>query len=118
MIHKKKKEEGKFRLFRPYSRPISAVSGMFRPFPACFDRIGCRPIRPDMTDTARFWPNQTDSVRIEADLARIEPHWREFEKKKKKTQTRTNARATTSDAVSRVGRGCDTSGAAFVLSSP
>ena len=56
---------------------FKADFGRFRPFPACsgrfsayFGRIGCRPIRPDMADTARFWPNQIGS-------ARIEPHWRE-----------------------------------------
>ena len=104
---KKKKEECKFCLFRPYSRPISAVSGKFRPFPACFGRIDRRPIRPDMADTAQFWLNQPDSTRIEADLARIKPHWHKSsrggvnprkKKKKKKTQTRTDARATVSDA--------------------
>ena len=63
-----------------------------------------------MADTARFWPNQPDSARIEADSARIEPHRREWsrvgtnqaesariQEKKKKTQTRTDARATASD---------------------
>ena len=64
----KKKKEGKFRLFRPYSRPISAVSGLFQP-PA---------------DTARFWPNQPGLAWIEADSARIEPSRRETAKKKKK----------------------------------
>ena len=59
----------------------------FGRFPACFDRIGSigrRPIRTDMADMARFWPNQPDSVQIEADSARIEPHRRESEEKKKK----------------------------------
>ena len=53
-----------------------------------------------MADTARIWPNQPDSARIEADLARIEPHWRELSqvganprKKKKKN----------ADAVRRAG---------------
>ena len=41
-------------------------------FSACFGRICCQPIRPNMADTARFWPNQPGSVRIEADSARIE----------------------------------------------
>ena len=84
----------------------------FGRFPACFGRIGSigrRPIRADMADLARFWPNQPDSARIEADSARIEPHQRESsrvganprkkkKKKKKKTQTRSDARATASDA--------------------
>ena len=92
---KKKKEEGKFRLFRPYSRPISAVSGKFRPFPACFGR---RSIRPDMADTARFWPNQPGSTRIVADSAWIEPHQRELSRvganlRKKKKNANANRRA-------------------------
>ena len=37
-----------------------------------------------MADTARFWLNQPDSARIEANSARIEPHRRESEKKRKK----------------------------------
>ena len=86
-------------------RRISAVPatfkadfGLFRPFPACFDRIVRRSIRSDMADTARFWPNQPGSMRIE-------PHQRESKKKKKKKKLKrgTDARATTSDAVSRVG---------------
>ena len=52
-----------------------------------------------MADTARFWPNQPGSARIEADSARIELHrLRESEKKKKKTQTRSDALVTASDA--------------------
>ena len=45
------------------------ISAYFSHFSACFGRIGSRPIRPDMADTARFWPNQPGSARIEADLA-------------------------------------------------
>ena len=37
-----------------------------------------------MADTARFWLNQPNSARIEANSARIEPHRRESEKKRKK----------------------------------
>ena len=75
-------------------RPVSAC---FRPVSACFGRIGSigrRPIRPDMADMARFWPNQPDSARIEADSARIEPHRRESSRvdanprKKKKKKRR------------------------------
>ena len=119
MIHKKRKKNASFRFY-------SHTQGRFRPFPACFGLFpACfgliRPIsglfrpyrqyRPpadtsDMADTARFWPNQPDSARIEADSARIEPHRRESsrvgsnprKKKKKKTQTRSDARATASDA--------------------
>ena len=79
----------------------------FGRFLACFGRIGRRPIRPDMADMARFWPNQPDSARIEADSARIEPHRRKSSRvganpRKKKTQTRSDAWATASDAASRV----------------
>ena len=84
MIHKKRKKNASFGF-------DSHIQGRFRPFPACsgrfsayFGRIGCRPIRPDMADTARFWPNQPDSARIEADSARIEPSRHESEKKKKR----------------------------------
>ena len=100
MIHKKRKKNASFGFY-------SHTQGRFRPFPACFGRIGSigrRPIRPDMADMARFWPNQPDSARIEADSARIEPHRRESSRvganprKKKKTQTRSDARATASDA--------------------
>ena len=77
MIHKKRKKNASFGF-------DSHIQGRFRPFPACsgrfsayFGRIGRRSIRPDMADTARFWPNQPDSARIEADSARIEPHRRE-----------------------------------------
>ena len=55
-------------------RQVSAFLACFGRFPACFGR---RPIRPDMADTARFWPNQPGSARIKADSARIEPHRRE-----------------------------------------
>ena len=124
MIHKKRKKNASFGFY-------SHTQGRFRPFPACFGLF--RPYqqyRPpadtsDMADTARFWPNQPDSARIEADSARIERHRRESsrvganprKKKKKKTQTRSDSRATASDAASRVGRGCGTPGAASVLSS-
>ena len=84
-------------------RRVSACSGRF---PAWFGRIDRRPIR---LDTARFWPNQPESARIEAPSARIEPHRRESEKKKKTDAVRR--------AGNRVGRGCGTSGAASVLSS-
>ena len=70
MIHKKRKKNASFGF-------DSHIQGRFRPFPAYFGRIGRRPIRLDMADTARFWPNQPNSARIEADSARIEPHRRE-----------------------------------------
>ena len=97
LIHKKRKKNASFGF-------SSHIQGRFRPFPACFGRIG----RPDMADKARFWPNQSGSTRIEADSARIKPHRRESSRvsanprKKKKTQTRSDARATVSDTASRV----------------
>ena len=42
------------------------ISACFGRFSACFSCIGRQPIRPDMADTARFWPNQPDSAQIEA----------------------------------------------------
>ena len=91
---KKKKKDSKFQLFWPYSRPISTISGMFRPFPAC---IGCQPIRPDSGrinpvwcelklirhESSRIGANQAESVQI---------------REKKKMQTQTDARATASYA--------------------
>ena len=57
---------------------FKADFGIFRLFPACSGRIGCRPIRPDMTDMApilaesaqfgtnqsQFGANRAKSVRI------------------------------------------------------
>ena len=98
---------------------FKADFGRFRPFSAYFGRIGRRPIRPDMADTARFWPNQPDSARIEADSARIEPSRRESEKKKKcrRGPTCRQLHRMPHPASGRVGRGCGTFGATFVLSS-
>ena len=132
MIHKKRKKNASFGFY-------SHTQGRFRPFPACFGRfpacfdrigsIGRWPIRPDMADTARFWSNQPDSARIEADSARIELHRRESSrvganprKKKKKNKprrgpTRGQPRRTPRPASRRVGRGCSTPGATSVLSS-
>ena len=107
MIHKKKKEEGKFRLFRPYSRPISAISGVFRPFSGLF-----RPYRPPadttrygrygpiLAESAQFGANQSRFGTNQAASARIELSRRESEKKNiyKKTQTRSDVRANASDA--------------------
>ena len=86
---------------------FKADFGLFWPFPACFGRIGHWSIRTDMADTARFWPNQPDSERIEADSTQIEPRQRESsrvgpnlrkKKKKKKLRRSTDARATTLEA--------------------
>ena len=76
-------------------------SGLFRPVSGLFRQYRLPADMSDMADTARFWPNQPDSARIEADSARIEPHRREssrvganpIKKKKKKNP----------DAVRRVG---------------
>ena len=94
---------------------LKADFGLFRPFSGLY-----RQYRPpaDMADTARFWPNQPDSARIEADSAQIEPHRRESEKKKpRRSPTRGQPRRTPRPASCRVGRGCGTSGAASVHSS-
>ena len=78
---------------------LKADFGLFRPVSGLFRQYRPPADTSDMADTARFWPNQPDSARIEADSARIEPHRRESsrvdanprEKKKKKTQTQTDA---------------------------
>ena len=91
MIHKKRKKNASFGFF-------GHIQGQFRPFLACFGRIGRRPIRPNMADTARLWPNQPSSAQI--DPHRCELSWVDANprKKKKKPQTRSNAQATASDA--------------------
>ena len=101
MIYKKKekKEECKFRLFRPYSRPISAVSGLFRPYRPSANTTRYGRYGPILAESARFGANRSRFGTNQAALAQIEPRRRESEKKKKKkTQTRTDARATVSDA--------------------
>ena len=111
---KKRKKKASF----GFSNHIQGRFRPFRPFPASFGRIGCRPIRPDMANTARFWPNQPGSARIEANSVRIEPHWHESSRvganprKKKKKKVDADWRVG-----NRVGRGCGTSSAATVLSS-
>ena len=102
-----------------FSAIFKANFGLFRLILACFGRIGYPSIRPNMADTARFWPNQPGSARIEADLARIEPSRRESEKKNKKTQRgpmRGQPRWTPHPASGRVGCRCGTSVAASMLS--
>ena len=91
LIHKKRKKNASFGF-------SSHIQGRFRPFPACFGRIGRRPIRPDMADKARFWPNQPGSTRIEADSARIKPHRRESSRVSANPRKKKNA-----DAVRRAG---------------
>ena len=113
MIHKKRKKKASFGFsghIQGRFRHISAVSGMFRPYrlPADTTRYGrispvWRESKPIRHESSRVGANQAKSARIQ--------------EKKKKTQTRMDARATMLDAASCVGRGCGTSGAAFVLSS-
>ena len=126
MIHKKRKRNASFEF-------SGHIQGRFRPFlayfgrfSACFSCIGRQPIRPDMADTARFWPNQPDSAQIEADSAWIEPHRCELSRvganprKKKKSRcglTRGQPHRTPRLVSRRVGRGCGTYGAASMLSS-
>ena len=81
---------------------VSAFPAIFKAgfdrFPTC---IGRRSIRPEMADTARFWPNQPGSMRIEIDSARIESHQRESSRvgaNSRKKKKKKNA-----DAVRRAG---------------
>ena len=98
---KKKKEEGKFRLFRPYSTPISAVFGIFRPYRPLADITQYAKYGPILAESARFGVNWSRFGTNRAASARIESSRREFEKKKKK-QIRTDAQATASDTASHV----------------
>ena len=73
-------------------RPVSSVSGLFRPYRSPASTTWYGRYGPILAKSARFGMNR-------AILARIEPSRHESEKKKKKkTQTRTDARATASDA--------------------
>ena len=96
---------------------LKADFGLFRPFSGLY-----RPPTDmaDMADTARFWPNQPDSARIEADSARIEPHRRESEKKKpRRSPTRGQPRRTLRPASRCVGRrGASDAGAAPLVPRP
>ena len=91
---------------------VSAFPAIFK---ADFGRFGLfRPYRPpaDMTRYGWYSPILAESTRFgtnRAALVQIEPSRREFEKKKKVEADRR--------AGNRVERGCDTSGATFVLSS-
>uniref|UniRef100_A0A7N2LGA3 Uncharacterized protein n=1 Tax=Quercus lobata TaxID=97700 RepID=A0A7N2LGA3_QUELO len=102
--------------------PISADFGLFRSISADFGRIGRigrRPIRPDIADTARFWPKSARFGANRAASARIQPIRLESEKKKKKLRrgrTRGQPRRTPRPASRRVGLGCATLPAASVLS--
>ena len=88
-------------------RPFSSLSRLYRP-PA--DTTWCGRYGPILAESTRFGANRSRFGTNRAASARIEPSWRESEKKKKKI----------ADAVqhpgNRVGRGCGTSGAASVLS--
>ena len=99
-----KKEEGKFRLFRPYSRPFPACFGRFRPVSVVSATSRYDPIwsiRPDFGRISLVQheskpiqheskPIQHESSCIGANWAasmQIKPSRRESEKKKKKADT-------------------------------
>ena len=93
MIHKKKERRRQVSAFPAIFkadfglfRHVSAVSGLFR-------SIGRRPIRPNMADTAQFWPNQPGSVQIKADLTRIESRWHESSRVNVNPRKKKNANA-------------------------
>ena len=93
MIQKKKEKIRQVSAFPAIFKVDFGHFSLFRPFWACFGHIGRQPIRPDMADTARFWPNQPGSAWIEADSARIKPHWRKSSRvganpRKKKSRCR------------------------------
>ena len=71
LIHKKKKEEGKFRLFQPYSRPISAVSDMFWPYRLPADTTRYGRYGPILAESARFGTNRSRFGTNRAALVRI-----------------------------------------------
>ena len=78
------KEEGKYRLFRPYSRPISAVSGKFRPYCPLADTTQNGRYGLILAELARFSSNRSRFGTNWAASARIEPSRCESEEKKKK----------------------------------
>ena len=80
---KKKKEEGKFRLFRPYSRPISACFGRFRPVSAVSVAGWYDPIWPIRPNSGRISPVRHESSHIGANQAKS-AQIREKKKKKKR----------------------------------
>ena len=104
-----KADFGRFRSILAVFRPISAVLAAGR-----YD-----PIWPIRLDFGRISSVRRESKPIRHELSRIgtnraESVW--IREKKKKMQTRSDTRGTTSDAASLIGRSCDTSGAASVLS--
>ena len=98
-----KADFGRFRPVPAVFRPISAVSAPIWPIRPDFGRISPiqRESKPIRHESSRIGANRAESARI---------------REKKKTQTRSDVRATASNAASRVGRGCGTSGAASVFS--
>ena len=104
MIHKTKKEEGKKHITMPLRWEFQLFWLDSRPISACFDRFGCRPIRPNMVDTP-------DSGRISPVRRTSKPSRRESERKKKQAHKRPRR------VGNRVGLGCGTLPAASVLSS-
>ena len=97
---------------------------LFRPFPACFNRIGRRSIRPNMADTTRFWPVQCKSKPIWHELSHYSANQAEsvriWGKKKKKNSdvapTCRQPHQMPHPAWGCVGCKCSTLLAAFVLS--
>ena len=84
LIHKTKKEEGKKHKTKKKTQKKQQILGIklrndrfklfwhdLRPISTCFNRFDRRPIRPNLANTARFWPNQPSLVRIEAESARF-----------------------------------------------
>ena len=70
MIHKTKKEEGKKHLWGQNFGGSGEFQGRFRPFSACFGRIGRRRIWPDFGRISPIWrelkPIQCESSHVSA----------------------------------------------------
>ena len=87
---------------------LKADFGLFRQYRPPADTCRYGRYGPILAESTRFGANRSRFGTNRAESARI--------REKKKTQTRSDVRATASDAASRVGRGCGTSGAASVFS--
>ena len=110
---KKKKKEGNFRLFQPYSRPILAVSACF----GCFRLVSAvsaagryDPIWLIQPDFGRISPVRRESKPIRHESSRIGANQAEsariWEKKKKLKQTDERATASNTGATPLVPRSC------------
>ena len=116
MIHKKKERRRQVSAFPVIFkanfgrfRHVSAVSASSRYDPIWPIRLDFGRISPVWLESKPIWHKSSRIGANRAELARI--------REKKKKQTRTDVRAITLDAASRVGRGCGISSAASVLSS-